>query len=464
MTNKQKTIQNSVSISGKGLHSGLDVTMTFHPAEENHGIKFQRVDIDEKPLINADANLVTDTSRGTTLTQKGHTVTTVEHCMAALSGLEIDNVLIEIDSVETPILDGSAKPYVDLLLQAGVKEQEADKNHFELKEIIKYQDANNPDIELIAIPNDHFEVRTIIDYNSKVLKPQYAHLKDIKDFNEHYAACKTFVFLRELQPLIDMGLVKGGDLENAIVYVDDVLEDEQLNKLKTFFNKPDVKVESEGVLNNIELKYDNEAARHKLLDIVGDLNLVGRPLKAKIIATKPGHKANTELAKLLKKHIEKVEEANKIPHYDVNKAPIYDINDIKRMLPHRPPFLLIDKIIEMGETHVVGVKGVTMNEPFFKGHFPNNPVMPGVLQIEAMAQVGGILVLSTVPDPENYSTLFARIDNVRFRQPVVPGDTLVFKLELTAPVRRGICQMKGLAYVGNKLVVEANLVAQIAKK
>jgi len=463
MSKKQRTIINPVSLTGRGLHSGLDVTLTFRKAEENHGIKFQRTDIESQPVIEAEPELVVDTSRGTTVAKNGHKVTTIEHCMAALAGLEIDNVLIEIDSAEAPILDGSSGPYVNKLLEAGIEEQSQEKNYFELQENLVFKDEKN-NIEMIAMPNDHFEVSTMIDYDSSVLRPQFAHLKDISDFKDNFASSKTFVFLHELEPLIKHGLIRGGDLENAIVFVDKIISQEELDRLASFFNKPRVEVQAQGILNNIELQYENEPARHKLLDVVGDLYLVGRPLKAKIISTRPGHFSNVEFAKKIRKHIAEKEKQQDIPTYDPNKEPIFDIIDIRKILPHRSPFLLVDKITEMSEHHVVGVKNVTMDEPFFVGHFPKEPLLPGVLQIEAMAQAGGILVLSSVPDPENYITYFVKIDNARFRHKVVPGDTLIFRLELTAPIRRGMCQMKGMAYVGRKLVMEAQLVAQIVKK
>ncbi|MCF8232385.1 MAG: bifunctional UDP-3-O-[3-hydroxymyristoyl] N-acetylglucosamine deacetylase/3-hydroxyacyl-ACP dehydratase [Bacteroidales bacterium] len=463
MSKKQRTIKNPVSLTGRGLHSGLDVTMTFKPAPEDQGILFKRMDVDAQPVIEAIPELVVDTSRGTTIAKNGRNVTTIEHCMAALAGMEVDNVLIEIDGYEAPIFDGSSKPYVDKLMEAAVIEQEKEKNYFELKENIILKDEEN-NIEMIAMPNDHFEVSTMIDYNSSVLRPQYAHMKNIEEFAEEFSSSKTFVFLHELETLIQNGLIKGGDLDNAIVFVDKLIGQEELDRLSSFFNKPRVEVKDQGILNNIDLQYENEPARHKLLDVVGDLYLIGRPLKAKIITTKPGHHYNVKFAGMIKKHIKENEEKKKIPTYDPNKEPIFDIIEIRRMLPHRSPFLLVDKITEMSDDHVVGVKNVTMDEPFFVGHFPKEPILPGVLQIEAMAQAGGILVLSSVPDPENYVTYFIKIDNARFRSKVVPGDTLIFKLELMAPIRRGICQMQGIAYVGNKLVMEAQLVAQIVKK
>jgi UDP-3-O-[3-hydroxymyristoyl] N-acetylglucosamine deacetylase/3-hydroxyacyl-[acyl-carrier-protein] dehydratase len=462
MDKMQKTIKNPVSISGRGLHSGLDVTLSFEPAAVNHGIKFQRIDMDGQPLIEADPGRVTDTSRGTTISSGEAKVQTIEHCMAALAGLEIDNALIKIDSEECPILDGSSTPYVNVLKEAGCVEQEAEKNYFELKETITYKDEETG-VEFIAMPSDHYEVKVMVDYDSKVLRPQFAHLENIGQFEEEFADCKTFVFLHELEPLIKHGLIKGGDLENAIVFVEHLISDEKLKWLADFFDKHDVEVKEQGILNNTELKHQNEPARHKLLDVVGDLSLVGRPLKAKIIATRPGHQANVEFGKLLKKHIKQAEALQHIPQYDPKQKPVFDINQIKKLLPHRPPFLLVDKIMEMSESHVVGIKNATMNEPFFVGHFPNEPVMPGVLQVEAMAQTGGILVLSSVPDPENYITYFAKIDNVKFRRKVVPGDTIVFHLELLSPMRRGICHMKGRAFVGNEIATEAELVAQIVK-
>lgn len=463
MSKKQRTIKNPVSLTGRGLHSGLDVTMTFKQAPENHGILFKRMDVDSEPVIEASPELVVDTSRGTTIAKNGRNVITIEHCMAALAGLEVDNVLIEMDGYEAPIFDGSSKPYVDKLLEAELVDQNEEKNYFELKENIVLKDEEN-NIEMIAMPSDHFEVSAMIDYNSSVLSPQYAHMKDIEEFKEEFSSAKTFVFLHELETLIKNGLIRGGDLDNAIVFVDKLISQEELDRLSTFFKKPRVEVKEQGILNNIDLKYENEPARHKLLDVLGDLHLVGRPVKAKIITTKPGHHYNVKFAGKIKKHIKDTEEKQKIPTYDPNKEPIFDIKEIRRMLPHRSPFLLVDKITEMSDDHVVGVKNATMDEPFFVGHFPNEPLFPAVLQIEAMAQAGGILVLSSVPDPENYVTYFIKIDNARFRNKVVPGDTLIFKLELMAPIRRGICQMQGTAYVGEKLVMEAQLVAQIVKK
>lgn len=458
----QKTISEPVTISGSGLHSGLDVTITIEPAAANYGIHFQRVDLDKQPILPADPCMVTDTSRGTTISKGEAKIQTIEHCMAALAGLQIDNALVKIDNEECPILDGSSTPYITAIKNVGIKELDVERNYFELQETLTYKDKESG-IEFIAMPADEYEIKAMVDYDSQVLRPQFAHMERIEDFEEGFASCKTFVFLHELEPLIKHGLIKGGDLENAIVFVEHMIDEEKLAWLADFFDKHDVKVESQGILNNIELKYQNEPARHKLLDIVGDLNLVGRPLKAKIIATRPGHHANVEFAKILKQHIKDAEAKADIPAYDPDKKPVFDITAIKRMLPHRPPFLLIDKIIEMSDEHVVGVKNATMNEPFFVGHFPNEPVMPGVLQVEAMAQAGGILVLSSVPDPENYSTLFAKIDKVRFRKKVVPGDTILFKLELLSPIRRGLCHMQGTAYVGNNIVMEAELLARIVK-
>lgn len=458
----QKTIQNSVTISGVGLHSGKEVSMTFKPAPENHGFKFKRIDIEGHPVIDADIMNVVETTRGTSIESQGVKVLTVEHTLAALAGLEIDNVLIEMDGPEPPINDGSSAAFTKALVEAGIQEQNAEKEYYQITENIIYSDPANK-VEIIAIPADDFKVSVMIDYESNVLGTQNANLDSINDFNKEISPCRTFVFLHELEYLVSNNLIKGGDLNNAIVFVNRVISDEELSRLADVFKREKVSVLKEGILNNLELHFDNEPARHKLLDIVGDLALLGKPLKAHIIATRPGHFSNVEFAKEIKKHLKQNNAKKAIPHYDPNAKPIYDINQIKTFLPHRPPFLLIDKILELNDNYVVGLKNVTMNEGFFVGHFPTEPVMPGVLQIEAMAQVGGIFVLQTVPDPENYLTYFLKIDNVKFRDKVVPGDTLIFKLELMAPIRRGISQMKGNAFVGNKLVMEAELTAQIVK-
>ncbi len=460
---KQTTIQQAVSIQGAGLHSGQVVTMTFRPAEQNTGVRFRRVDLAGEPMVKAEVANVVDTARGTTIEKNGARVMTIEHAMAALVGLGIDNVMIDIDGMEPPILDGSAMPYVELLSGAGCEKQDADRQFIELREVITYNSEDRK-TEFIAIPSDHFHLSVMIDYETEVLGTQYAELYNIHRFREEIAPCRTFVFVHELEYLLENNLVKGGDISNAIVFVDKVIPDETLKKLAKVFNRPDVKVLKQGILDNVELKFTNEPARHKLLDVIGDLALLGAPLKAHVIAKRPGHLANTKFAALIQKHIQDKTGNIGPPQVDLNAEPKYNIQQIMQILPHRPPFLLVDKIIEMSDTHVIGMKNVTMNEPFFVGHFPSEPVMPGVLQIEALAQVGGILALSTVPDPENYMTYFLKVDDVKWRHKVVPGDTLIFKNVLLEPIRRGICQMRGEAYVGNKLVMEATMMAQIVKK
>lgn len=460
---KQTTIQQPVSIQGAGLHSGQVVTMTFRPAEQNTGVVFRRVDLPGEPVVKAEVSNVVDTARGTTIEKNGARVMTIEHAMAALMGLGIDNVLIDIDSVEPPILDGSAMPYMELLSGAGFEKQDADRQYIELGEVIIYNSEDHK-TEFIAIPSDHFHLSVMIDYETEVLGTQYAELYNIHKFREEIAPCRTFVFVHELEYLLENNLVKGGDISNAIVFVDKIIPDETLKKLAKVFNRPDVKVLKQGILDNVELKFTNEPARHKLLDVIGDLALLGAPLKAHVIAKRPGHLANTRFAAQIEKHHRDKMARTGPPQVDLSAEPLYNIQQIMNILPHRPPFLLVDKIIEMSDTHVIGMKNVTMNEPFFVGHFPSEPVMPGVLQIEALAQVGGILALSTVPDPENYVTYFLKVDNVKWRSKVVPGDTLIFKNVLLEPIRRGICQMQGEAYVGNKLVMEATMMAQIVKQ
>jgi UDP-3-O-[3-hydroxymyristoyl] N-acetylglucosamine deacetylase / 3-hydroxyacyl-[acyl-carrier-protein] dehydratase len=463
MTIKQRTLKQAIAVSGVGLHTGNKVELTFKPAAENTGIVFLRTDLGPEAVVEADALNVADTSRGTTLEKNGARIATVEHALAALTGTGIDNAIIEVNCPETPILDGSSRIYTEAFQKTGTVEQDALREYFEIREPIRFYHEEK-DCEIIALPSDHYRLTCLIDYQSKVLGQQYAILDNIRDFPTQIAPCRTFVFLHELEFLLSKNLIRGGDLSNAIVFVDKPVRQQELDKLATLFNKPSVEVRSEGILNNLDLYFHNEPARHKLLDMVGDFTLAGRPIKGHIIATKPGHASNVLFAKELKKHIRDRISQEQIPIYDPNQKPVYDINDIMGMLPHRPPFLLVDKIIEIDESHVVGVKNVTMNETFFTGHFPKEPVMPGVLQIEAMAQAGGILVLSTVEDPETYNTYFLKIDNVRFKQKVVPGDTLIFKLSLITPLRRGICHMKGTAYVGNKIVLEAEMMAQIAKK
>lgn len=463
MSNKQQTLASTITLQGVGLHTGKHSTLTLKPAPENTGIVFIRTDLDGQPQIKADADLVTALDRSTTLTQNDASIGTIEHCMAALFGMDIHNAFIEVDDIEVPILDGSSKPFVDAIEKAGITTQEAEVSFYTLKEPVVYTDPERG-VEIMAIPAEDYRLTVMVDYNSRVLGEQYASLDNLADFKTEIAACRTFVFLHELRQLIENNLVKGGDLSNALVIVDRELQEADMGYLhKAFPGLEHLEASREGYLNNVEAHYHNEPARHKLLDVIGDLALVGRRIKAHIIAKRPGHAANVAFAKQLKAII-KNDKAVTIPTYNPNDTPVYDINKITATLPHRPPFLLVDRITEISENHVVGIKNVSMNEPFFEGHFPGNPVMPGVLQIEAMAQTGGILALSTVPDPENYSTYFLKIDEVKFKAKVVPGDTLIFKLTLTEPIRRGIVKMQGHAYVGTKLVSEAILMAQIIKE
>lgn len=460
---KQQTIKEPVSVKGVGLHTGKEVTLTFKPAPVNHGFKFQRIDLEGQPVLNADVGRVSSTQRGTTLKSGIAEVNTIEHALSALSGLGIDNVLMELDGPEVPILDGSAAPFVAALQQSGLVEQEEDREYFVVEEPIFFKDEKTG-AELLALPHDGFEIVSMIDFNSNVLGQQYAHFNGTTDYAREIAPCRTFVFLHEVEFLFEQNLIKGGDLDNAIVIIDRIVSQEELDRLAKKLGKPSVKVDHEGILNTINLHFKNEPARHKLLDVIGDVALLGHRIKGKIVATKPGHKANVEFTKVLKKHYQEQRRLRGKPHYDPDKEPVYDITQIEKWLPHRYPFLLIDKIIELSDTHVVGVKNVSFNEQFFQGHFPNNPVMPGVLLIEAMAQTGGMLALSTVEDPGNWDTYFLKIENAKFKHKVVPGDTILFKMELMAPIRRGICQMQATAYVGNKIVSEAELTAQIVKR
>ncbi len=464
MNLKQTTIKAPVTVKGVGLHTGKEVTMTFKPAPENHGFKFQRIDLPGSPIIDADVDNVTDTSRGTTITQNGASVSTVEHTLAALAGLELDNILIEIDAPETPIMDGSSIIFIEELEKVGFEIQDADREYFVIPSNITYSESDRQ-VEMVAMPYiDDYRITVMVDYNSPVLGSQHAGLSGISQFKKEIASCRTFCFLHELEMLLKNNLIKGGDLNNAIVVVDKVVSEEELDHLAKLFNRDKIAVAREGILNNVELRHQNEPARHKLLDVIGDLALIGMPLKGHVMAARPGHAANVAFAKKIKALIKKDKAKKNIPIYNPSVPPIYDTIGIMNILPHRQPFLLIDKIIELSSKHVVGVKNVTMNEEFFNGHFPGNPVMPGVLQVEAMAQTGGILVLNTVPDPENYWTYFMKIENARFKDKVVPGDTILFRCDLTAPIRRGICQMKGIAFVGDKIVMEAELMAQIVRR
>lgn len=457
---KQNTLAASFSLQGKGLHSGLNIEVSFNPAPENHGYKIKRIDLPEQPVIDAVAENVINTQRGTVIGRKDIQISTIEHAMAALYAMGVDNCLIEVNAPEFPILDGSARHYVEEIQKVGLQEQNAARNYYIVKYKVEVKDEETG-ASIMLLPDDHFCVNTLISFNSPVLNNQFATMNDVKDFPTEIAASRTFVFVRELEMLLQNNLIKGGDLDNAIVIYDQKVSQEALDKLADMMNVPHQNIQELGYINHEPLVFDNEPARHKLLDVIGDIALIGKPIKGRVIATRPGHSINNKLARIIRKQI-KLNDVQ-APIYDPNAEPVMDINRIRELLPHRYPFLLVDKIIELGKNYIVGVKNITTNEPFFQGHFPQEPVMPGVLQVEAMAQTGGLLVLNTVDEPERYSTYFMKIDGVKFRQKVVPGDTLILRLELLAPIRRGISTMKGYVFVGDKLVSEAEFMAQIIK-
>jgi UDP-3-O-[3-hydroxymyristoyl] N-acetylglucosamine deacetylase/3-hydroxyacyl-[acyl-carrier-protein] dehydratase len=459
---KQHTLTQSISISGTGLHTGVLVDMTLQPANPGFGIQFQRIDLPNQPLIKADCDLVTDTSRGTTLQVGDAKVSTVEHILAALVGLGVDNLLIELNGPEIPIMDGSSAPFIEAIEKVGVLEQEAAKAWYSIDENIFHYDEDKR-VEMVALPALDYQITTLIDFNSPVLGTQHAALKTIKDFKSEISPCRTFCFLHELETLLENDLIKGGDINNAIVVVDKPVTKEEMTRLAKVFKRDKIEVKSEGYLNNLELRFPNEPARHKLLDVIGDLALIGYPIKARIIANRPGHSSNVEFAKKIKQYIKKNKNIKDVPVYDPSATPVYTLEQIEKTLPHRHPFLLVDKIIELTDTSIVGVKNVTFNEWFFPGHFPGNPVMPGVLQIEALAQTGGILCINAMPKGD-YDTYFLKINNCKFKQMVKPGDTMLLKLELMAPIRRGICEMRGTVYVNGKVATESELVAQVVKR
>lgn len=461
MAEKQKTIQKEVSFSGKGLHTGKITNVSILPAEPGFGIKFKRVDLPESPIIPALADYVIETVRGTVIGVKDATISTIEHLLASMCALHIDNAEIQVDGPEVPILNGSAKPFYDLLLEAGIQEQEADREYFEITKKIEYTEPERG-VEIIAYPCETFKVDVKISYDSPILKNQFATLSSLQDFYTEISACRTFCFFREIEMMAQNNLIKGGDIDNAIVIVDKKVTQDEVARIASFFNKKDIVIEKEGILNNVELAFENEPARHKLLDVIGDLMLVGMPIKGHIIATIPGHKANTEFAKIIRKDI-KSKRGPQAPKIDLYATPVVDINGIKKLLPHRYPFQLVDKIVYLSENEVVGVKNVTNNEPFFQGHFPEEPVMPGVLHLEALAQCGGVLALFNVETPELYSTYFLGMDKIKFRRKVIPGDVLVLRLKLLSPIRRGIVHMECQAFVGDQLATEGELMAQVIK-
>lgn len=458
----QHTIRNEISISGAGIHTGQSVTMRIKPAAPNTGIHFQRIDLPSKPLVKADVDFVVETNRSTTLENNGARVSTIEHLMAALTGMQVDNALIEIDGEEVPILDGSAQPFVEALEKAGLQQQNAPKIYYNIEHNITFTDDEKK-VEMVALPYNEYRINTLIDFNSPVLGTQHAAIKNLNNFNTDIAPCRTFCFFHELEWLLANNLIKGGDINNAIVVVDKEVTEDQVERISKIFNKRDVQISSEGILNNLELRFPNEPARHKLLDVIGDLALVGFPFKAHIIANRPGHASNVKFARKIKEHIKKNKNKQAIPKYDPSKPPLLDVQEIEKTLPHRYPFLLVDKVLELTDKVVIGIKNVTYNEPFFQGHFPGNSIMPGVLQVEALAQAGGLLAIPRNTE-DKYDTYFLKIDNCKFKQKVVPGDTLILKMELLSPIRRGIVEMKGTIFVGDKIVTEATLVAQIVKR
>ncbi len=462
MSEKQRTLAKEISLNGKGLHTGINVTITFKPAPANHGYKFCRIDLPGKPVIDALAEHVTDTSRGTTLVHNNASVSTIEHALAALHGLRVDNALIELNAPEAPVMGGSAWAFVKAINEAGIVNLKEDRSYFTVKQKIVFSDEEHG-VDLIVYPDDHLSINVLIDYNSKILGNQYAILDSIDDFEEEICKSRTFVFFHELEPLFKMGLIKGGDLDNAIVILEKEVEQAEIDRIAKLFNRPGITTHTAGVLNNTELRYPNEPARHKLLDIMGDLALVGLPIKGKVVATRPGHYSNTRLARLMRQEMKKAMSKHNIPVYDPSGPPVFAIEDIKKRLPHRAPFLLVDKIISIDDNKIVGIKNVTFNEPFFQGHFPDEPVMPGVLMVEALAQCGGLLVLSTIEEPAKYSTYFLKIDKLKFKHKVVPGDTLILQMEMMEPMRRGIVTMFGQAFVGNTLVIEGEMTAQVIK-
>lgn len=458
----QHTLKGEITLSGIGLHTGAYVNMTLKPATPGHGIKFQRIDLPGQPIVKADVDYVVETTRSTTLEHNGARVSTVEHIMAALAGTGVDNVLVELDGGEIPIMDGSAYAFIEAIEKIGLQNQDAKKVYYTIDTNISYYDEKKK-VEMVAMPALDYRITCLIDFNSPVLGTQHAKMKGIEEFKTEIAPCRTFCFLHELEYQLSLNLIKGGDINNAIVVVDKPVTEEELSRLAKVFNRETISVQKEGILNNIELRFPNEPARHKLLDVVGDLALIGYPINAHIIANRPGHASNVEFARAIKAYIKKNKHNKDVPVYDPNLPPVFDTPRIERTLPHRYPMLLVDKIIELSEEKVVGIKNVTFNEHFFQGHFPSNPVMPGVLQLEALAQVGGILALNRVPDPENYDTYFLKIDNCKFKQKVVPGDTMILKMELLSPIRRGLVEMRGTVFIGNKVATEADMIAQIIK-